>query len=180
SFGNNCMKRNLFVLTSIIIYFLLSTRVVMSQSVIRGMIKDTGGKPIKFANVLLLNSFDSSLVKGMISDSSGKYSFENINKGEYFITASFTGMEQVFTKIRIISDKYQIDQGILYLRNTDIQLKEITVAVKKPMFEQKIDRMVINVKNSITNAGGSALDVLEKSPGVTVNRQDNAIALNGK
>ena len=174
------MKRNLFVLTSIIIYFLLSTGVVMSQSVIRGMIKDTGGKPIKFANVLLLNSFDSSLVKGMISDSSGKYSFENINKGEYFITASFTGMEQVFTKVRIISDKYQIDQGILYLRNTDIQLKEITVAVKKPMFEQKIDRMVINVKNSITNAGGSALDVLEKSPGVTVNRQDNAIALNGK
>src|SRR5665213_4256511 len=48
------------------------------------------------------------------------------------------------------------------------------------MFEQKIDRMVINVKNSITDAGGSALDVLEKSPGVTVNRQNNSIAINGK
>src|SRR5205085_3520376 len=49
-----------------------------------------------------------------------------------------------------------------------------------PMFEQKIDRMVINVKNSITNAGGTALDVLEKSPGVTVNKQNNTIAVNGK
>ncbi|HXL54926.1 MAG TPA: TonB-dependent receptor plug domain-containing protein, partial [Chitinophagaceae bacterium] len=48
------------------------------------------------------------------------------------------------------------------------------------MFEQKIDRMIINVKNSITNAGGTALDVLEKSPGVTVNRQNNTIAINGK
>ncbi|HEY8690455.1 MAG TPA: hypothetical protein VIM07_14565 [Chitinophagaceae bacterium] len=48
------------------------------------------------------------------------------------------------------------------------------------MFEQKIDRMVINVKNSITDAGGTALDVLEKSPGVTMNRQNNSIAINGK
>src|SRR5438046_2158388 len=48
------------------------------------------------------------------------------------------------------------------------------------MFEQKIDRMVINVKNSITSTGGTALDVLEKSPGVSLNRQNNTIALNGK
>ncbi len=37
--------------------------------------------------------------------------------------------------------------------------------------------MIINVKNSITNAGGPALDVLEKSPGLTVNRQNNTIAV---
>ena len=48
------------------------------------------------------------------------------------------------------------------------------------MFEQKIDRVVINVKNSVTDAGGTALDVLEKSPGVTVNRQNNSISINGK
>jgi outer membrane receptor protein involved in Fe transport len=48
------------------------------------------------------------------------------------------------------------------------------------MFEQKIDRMVINVKSSIADAGGTALEVLEKSPGVTINRQNNNIALNGK
>jgi len=48
------------------------------------------------------------------------------------------------------------------------------------MFEQKIDRMVINVKNSITDAGGTALDVLEKSPGFTMNWQNNSIAINGK
>src|SRR5205085_3545252 len=61
-----------------------------------------------------------------------------------------------------------------------IQLSGVTLLSKKPMFEQKIDRMVINVKGSITSAGGSALEVLEKSPGVVVNRQSNAIALNGK
>src|SRR5678815_2051937 len=70
--------------------------------------------------------------------------------------------------------------GVFVLTNSKDQLKGVTVTGKKPMIEQKIDRMVINVKNSIVNAGGSALDVLEKSPGVTVNRQNNAISINGK
>ena len=90
-------------------------------------------------------------------------------------------MQIVFSKLFQVSlDKPEIDQGVFYLGKEDVKLAEVTVAVKKPMFEQKIDRMVINVKNSITDAGGTALDVLEKSPGVTVNRQDNAIAINGK
>jgi len=148
---------------------------------ITGIIKDSGGKPLQYANVLLLKSFDSSLVKGTISDSSGQYSFENIEKGKYFITASLTGMEQAFTKIfEIIPGKNEIDQGVLYLRSNGAELKNVTVAAKKPMFEQKLDRMVINVKNSITNTVGTALEVLEKSPGVTVSRQNNSIAINGK
>jgi len=169
-------------ITSLLTFLLLAFNRASAQTgTVQGTIKDAGGKPVQYANVLLLKSFDSSLVKGMISDSLGKYSFENIEKGKYYITASFTGMKQAFTEIfEISSDKNEIDQGILYFMNNDLQLKEVTVAVKKPMFEQKIDRMIINVKNSITNAGGTALDVLEKSPGVTVNRQDNTIAINGK
>ena len=70
---------------------------------------------------------------------------------------------------------------VLYtLKNLEVKLQDVKVEAKKPMFEQKIDRMVINVKNSITDAGGTALDVLYKSPGVTVNMQNNTIAINGK
>src|SRR5882757_7619264 len=61
-----------------------------------------------------------------------------------------------------------------------VRLKEVTVTGKKAMVEQKTDRMVINVRNSITSAGGTALDVLEKAPGVTVSRQSNTIGINGK
>lgn len=59
-------------------------------------------------------------------------------------------------------------------------LGEVSIVAKKPLFEQKIDRMVINVANSATNAGSSALEVLQRSPGVLVNRQNNAISLAGK
>jgi RNase P/RNase MRP subunit p29 len=60
------------------------------------------------------------------------------------------------------------------------ELKDVVVTGKKPMFDQKIDRLVVNVKGSITNAGSTVLEVLEKSPGVTVNRSSGTISMNGK
>ena len=175
------MKKKLMLLLCLACLCLFISRQLNAQATIRGIIKDDHGKTLQFANVLLLKSTDSSLVKGMITDASGKYFFENMKSGNYMVTASFAGMNQVYSKIfEITVDKKEIELDALIMKNGGVELKDVTVISKKPMFEQKIDRMVINVKNSITNAGGTALDVLEKSPGVTVNRQNNSIAVNGK
>jgi len=40
--------------------------------------------------------------------------------------------------------------------------------------------MVVNVANSIIASGSTALEVLEKAPGVTVDRQNDQISLRGK
>jgi len=60
------------------------------------------------------------------------------------------------------------------------QLDEIVVKAEKPLYELESGKMVINVKSSITAAGNSAIDVLEKSPGVLVNRQNDSFSLGGK
>ncbi|HEY5408507.1 MAG TPA: outer membrane beta-barrel family protein [Ginsengibacter sp.] len=173
------MKGILCTAMSFVFFFLYQN--LFAQSEIHGIIKDANEKPIQFANVLLLKSTDSLLVKGMISDAAGKYMFQNIKTGNYIISVSFTGREQKFTSlIEITPEKKEVNMQTTYLESSAVQLSAVKVDAKKPMFEQKIDRMVINVKNSITNAGGTALDVLEKSPGVTVDRQNNAIAINGK
>jgi hypothetical protein len=153
-----------------------------AQSVaVFGSIKEAGGRPVGNANVLLFKSPDSSLVKAVMSDTAGRFFFDNIGGGDYYTVASFAGMETVYSKLfRVSRDTDQVDLGEQVLRNTSVQLQKFIVNGKKPLFEQKIDRMVINVKSSITGAGGTALDVLEKSPGVTVNRQNNSIGINGK
>src|SRR5207344_3671327 len=61
-----------------------------------------------------------------------------------------------------------------------IQLNEIVVRAEKPLFEQQIDRLVVNVQSSITSSGNTILEVLQKSPGIVVNRQNNTITMNGK
>ena len=175
------MEKKVSLLLFIASIFLSAGFQVKAQTVISGIIKEAGDRPLQLANVVLLKPEDSSLLKGMITDANGAYSFQNIKTGKYLISASFTGMEPVFTNIfEITSDIKDFNPETIILKNTTVQLKNVIVNQKVPMFEQKVDRMVINVKNSITNAGGTALDVLEKSPGVTVNRQNNTIAINGK
>ena len=55
----------------------------------------------------------------------------------------------------------------------------VTVTAKKPLIEQRIDRTIVNVEASATNVGNSALEVLEKSPGISVDKDGN-ISLKGK
>jgi len=162
--------------------FILNLTVIQSlhaQVKIKGSIVTIGDKPVEGTNVLLLNSKDSLLIKGTIASSSGAFNFENIKPGNYIINASFTGYKPYFSKA-IPVDKDEVNTGVIKLIIENVELSVATVVARKPMFEQKIDRMVINVKNSITSAGGTALEVLEKSPGVIVNRQSNSIGLNGK
>jgi len=66
------------------------------------------------------------------------------------------------------------------LREDSQVLGEVEIVGRKALFEQKIDRLVVNVANSVTSAGGTALEVLERSPGVIVNRQSGALSLIGK
>ncbi|MCU0404759.1 MAG: TonB-dependent receptor, partial [Chitinophagaceae bacterium] len=59
------------------------------------------------------------------------------------------------------------------------KLDEVVVTGKKPLIEQKIDRMVVNVDASPGNVGITALEVLERTPGVMVDKDGN-ISLKGK
>ena len=152
-----------------------------AQTSIRGKVHSSNGKPIAGATVLLLNAGDSVLIKGIISTEEGNYSFTNIIPGSYIIGSSYTGFRQAYTpvfSIKTAEDNINLDN--IELQKEEVALDNVTVTSKKPLFEQKIDRMVINVASSITSAGSTALDVLERSPGVTVDRQNNAIAINGK
>jgi hypothetical protein len=174
------MKKKLLQL-SITGFCLLFAGQAKAQSEIHGTITDAVGKPVKDASVLLLKSSDSSLVKGMVSGAGGKYSFDDINKGMYLVSVTFSGMQQLFTSVfELGKDKIKRDLGTISLKNSGVQLKAVTVAAKKPLLEQKIDRLVINVANSITSAGNTALEVLERSPGIMVDHQNNLLQMNGK
>ena len=159
----------------------LWTHLATAQTRISGLIHDTSGKSLPAASVLLLNSADSTLVKGQLSDADGAYTFTEIAAGEYRLGVSMLGftynLSPVFTVDNATPSK---DLGTTVLQEASEILGEVNIVAKKPLFEQKIDRMVINVANSATNAGGTALEVLQRSPGVLVNRQSNAISLAGK
>jgi hypothetical protein len=154
---------------------------VTAQSKIRGVVRDIHGSPIAAATVLLLNSTDSILVKGTVTNSTGNYYFDNIGAGKYFITSSSVGFLPGSIGIfPVNSNNEEIDHGVIELEPLPASLANVTVTAKRPLYELKADRLTINVENSITASGSTALQVLERSPGVSVNRQSGTIAMLGK
>lgn len=136
-------------------------------------------EPASFATVLLLEKSDSSLAKGSISDIDGKFDLVQVLAGKYLIKISSVGYKDAFFDIDVERDT-PLDMGKLIIEEDAERLDEVVVKATRPLFEQKIDRTVVNVQSSITASAGTALDVLEKSPGVTVDRGNNSLALSGK
>ena len=172
------MKKIIIALTLAIIN--LAAFAQANHTVIGYIQTKDDGKGISSATVTLLNSRDSSLVKAAIADANGKFSFTNIKPGSYFVSATQVNYAQtsgrVFTMYESGSD---IDLIPLQIQTKSKSLAEVTVTSKKPFIERKADRTIINVDASLTNAGSTAMEVLEKSPGVSVDKDGN-ISLKGK
>jgi hypothetical protein len=152
-----------------------------AQSQIQGRIIDSNKIAVSQANVMLLQAHDSSLVKASMSDKEGSYSFNNIAAGRYLVMAAFVGYSRTYSQHLLVDEnKSVVNVDPLTLTETVATLAEVAVTAKKPLLEQKIDRLVVNVANSITSAGSTALQVLERSPGVVVNRQSSSISILGK
>ena len=136
---------------------LLIGQMTMAQSAIRGQVKNEQ-EPLSDVSVLLLQTTDSSLVKGHITDKAGNFSFNNISPGKYFIRLSRSGFKETELPVEVAAAGSPIDLGSFALVKQPKELKEVEISAKKPLFEQKVDRTVVNVKGSITAAGSSALE----------------------
>jgi hypothetical protein len=162
-----------------ILLFVMVTS-AFSQGIIQGKVTNLQSNEVPYANVLLRNLPDSTLIKGAITDESGVFSFSNIPKGEYFIETSFLGYTKAYSPLFNFSGVEKHDLDPITLTEEASNLEEVTVSATKPLFEMEMGKMVVNVANSVTSAGFSVIDLLERSPGVMVNRQNNTMSLAGK
>ena len=150
-----------------------------TTSRVKGEVKDESQKPVSGITVSLLRGKDSSLVKAAITDKGGAYSFEAVKDGSYLLGITSVGFQKKISNKFEVKDGAEVTLPSFSLLPEAKGLKEVTVTGKRPMFEQKPDKLVVNVDASPTNAGANALEVLEKSPGITVDKDGN-ISLKGK
>ncbi|MBB6129284.1 outer membrane beta-barrel family protein [Mucilaginibacter lappiensis] len=147
---------------------------------VSGSLLNEQGKPMDYATVSLIRATDSTVVKGALSNDNGIYTFDNIRSGKYLVKASVVGYQKaVTTPFTVPESVATVTAPALSMHVGSTELKGVTITASKPLIERKIDRTVMNVENSVLAAGNTALEILEKAPGVTVDKDDN-ISLKGK
>lgn len=162
---------------------MLLTALLYAQSntgKISGTVVNADKKPVESATVQLLKAGDKSLVKVAVADKAGNYAFDKLAEGTYLISFSAAGFaKQTSEPVSISATNLTVTVGPTELVVQSRSMEGVTVTASKPFIEQKLDRTVVNVDASPTNAGATALEVLEKSPGISVDNDGN-ISLKGK
>jgi outer membrane receptor protein involved in Fe transport len=147
---------------------------------LKGKVSAINQSALSAATITLLKAKDSSTVKMSVSDQDGQYSFDNPPKGKYLVAVSAVGYEKQYSApFTISADNPVMELPAIVLNQRINNLKAVTISARKPLVEQKIDRTVVNVDAFISNTGANALEALEKSPGVQVDKDGN-ISLKGK
>lgn len=174
------MRKILIMLTVVLTTLSFVSYAQVKNGKIIGTVIDGNTKTIESATITLLRAKDSSVVKMSVADKTGKYEFDAVSEGKYLVSISAVGHNKGFSETFDISST----NSLVTLKTIELvpkpkSMSEVTVTAKKPLVEQKLDRMVVNVEASVTNVGATALEVLEKSPGITVDKDGN-ISLKGK
>lgn len=183
----------LFTFPLVAICLLISSYLLAQPQVMRGMdarqglggsisgavIDSVSAEPLKFANVMLYDASAENLLTGTITDDKGKFTLKQVGPGNYTVTVKFMGYnKKTISDIRVTPQKMDVDLGVIALTPAVIQASEVEVTAERPQITYQIDRKVINVSKYYTSTAGTAVDVLEKIPSVTVDVEGN-VSLRG-
>ncbi|GAB3325458.1 outer membrane beta-barrel family protein [Larkinella ripae] len=142
--------------------------------------KDGQNAVLPGATVALYHAVDSTLVRGTTAQLNGKFELAGLTNAIYFLRITSVGSNDFQSGPLTIDDQHPIlELPAILLSPSKTMLQEVKVVAKRPLLEQEIDKTVVNVDALISSAGSNTLEVLEKTPGVTVGT-DGEISLNGK
>jgi len=147
------------------------------MSSIKGSVISTSdNSPVGFATVAVMQ-MDSTIVTGIACDENGYYTINNLQKGDYILSASMIGYKTSYVNVTLRSAEEQIDP--IYISEDSQMLQSAVVTEKVKLVEMKLDKVVMNVSQSAYAHGSNALDLMKKAPGVTIDKDGN-VKLNGK
>lgn len=150
---------------------LMSFQVTQAQEpiAVTGMVTDELGKPVIRASVLVAP-------KTTVTDTAGRFLIRLL-PGKYLLRISATEMKIYEKKITIGAGSVELATIVLLAAEIK-SLNAVVVKAEKPVIEQKLDRTIVNVSAMIGASSGNVLQLLEKTPGVTV--EGNSVSLNGR
>lgn len=148
------------------------------SALIQGEVLDISKAPIDLATIVLLRATDSTYIRSVFTDEKGSYSIQ-AEEGKYILSATMVGYRKSFQPITVDPKQKIVHAANIVLAPETNALKEVTVTANTPTVERKDGALVVNVANTALAAGNTAMDILQRSPGVSVDKDGN-ISLMGR
>lgn len=167
-------------IASLLLITLISFRTDLNAGSISGTVRDSTQNGIEAVTINLFRLTDSAFIKAELTDIDGKFEFVEIQPGTYYIKASLLGYRELTSENFELSDiNAGVELPVLRMSSAGVELGEVSVIAQKPFIERRSDRLIVNVESSMLSSGASAMDVLERSPGIIVSSND-AITVRGR
>jgi len=146
---------------------------------VSGKLIDASNNPVSYATVTLLRQ-DSTVVNGDLTQDDGSFNIINTGLGTFILRINAIGLDKkIIPNIQITDAVPLKNLGKIKVNAGPTKLKEVNIVGEKPIMEMKVDKKVFNVEKNTTTAGGSASDVLQNVPSVSVDVDGN-VSLRGK
>jgi outer membrane receptor protein involved in Fe transport len=165
----NIMKQVLSVVMALLLFTVVAKA---QQGGVEGKVSGDQQGALKAATISLLKAADSSLVKIALTNETGSYQFEKIAVGKYLLRISYVGYNTFETAVYEVGNTLLAIPAITLYKSSSSGAVA-TVTSRKPLIEQKAGKTVMNVENSVLAAGNSVLEVIQKAPGVVLDKDDN-------
>ena len=149
------------------------------SATIQGKVLDKAQKPVPAVTITLLRSKDKGIAKTGITNADGSFELEGLKPGNYFLKISSVGFAD------LTGDAFDLAEGQHYVAPEltilvkSRELSGVSVESKRPMIEVRADKTIFNIEGSINATGSNAFELLQKSPGVMTDKDDN-ISMKGK
>lgn len=167
--------RNIVSLLLLLFFGLSVNAQDAAKGKISGKVIDAATKQvIDYATVSVFKQGSTTPINGAVTDEKGKFNITKIADGDYVVKVDFIGYkQQVFNNITIGSANQDAALGDILLSPMQKQLQDVVITAKRPVVENKIDKMVYNPGNDLSAQGGVAIDILRKVPQVSVDIDGN-------
>lgn len=131
--------------------------------------------PLEYSTISLVNSTTNKVTSGGITNATGDFNFD-ATPGTYKIKVEFISFKSLELKEKTFSSDTNL--GVISLQSDAKQLNDVVIKTEKASVEIKLDKKIYNVGQDMTVKGGTASDVLDNVPSVTVDGDGN-VSLRG-
>lgn len=155
-------------------------RNLQDKGKISGKVIDSELKiPVEYATIVLYRAADSGMVNGMATNAKGEFSFAVPEYGKYNLKIEFIGYKtRHFQDIEISAKNSGVNIGTVSLEPSLKNVGQVEVQGERGQMQLALDKKVFNVEKDLSSTGGSATQVLQNVPSVTVD-MDGVVSLRG-